>query len=296
VAKRDSRVTAGQFRHFCKEIGAPVERADLKIRNLFNPALIEDVFITREYVFDAELLNQGIGNQLSEYGVKISLNTRVSEIHRESAESISLTLSQSDVDRKIMARYVFNCSYSGLNQFCGEFPGTARQLVHELTELALVKPPPSLEGLGITVIDGPFFSLMPFPSRGLCSLSHVRYTPHQSWPDRAGIDPYDKLQRYVRDSRFERMQRDVTRFIPSATELIHTESLFEIKTVMSRNSLNDGRPILLEKHPEIGACYSILGGKIDNIYDIFEGLGAEPLDPANPPHTIVKTDTSFSSK
>jgi hypothetical protein len=228
--------------------------------------------------------------------VKISLNAHVSAIRPESGERIKLTFTQQEVDRQITARYVFNCSYSGLNQFHGEFPGTARQLVHEVTELALVKVPPILEGLGITVIDGPFFSLMPFPSRGLCSLSHVRYTPHRSWPDRAGIDPYDKLQRYPRESRFERMQRDVTRFIPSAAELIYSESLFEIKTIMSRNSTNDGRPILLEKHPEIGACYSILGGKIDNIYDIFEGLGAEPFDQANSPHTIVKTDTSFSSK
>ena len=31
--------------------------------------------------------------------------------------------------------------------------------------MALVEAPPELDGLGVTVMDGPFFSMMPFPSR-----------------------------------------------------------------------------------------------------------------------------------
>ncbi len=49
--------------------------------------------------------------------------------------------------------------------------------------MALMKMPPALNELGITVMDGPFFSLMPFPARSLHTLSHVRYTPHFSWQD-----------------------------------------------------------------------------------------------------------------
>lgn len=59
-------------------------------------------------------------------------------------------------------------------------------LKHGLTELALVEVPDRHRGLGVTVMDGPCFSLMPFPARGLHTLSHVRYTPHAHWYDGGG--------------------------------------------------------------------------------------------------------------
>src|SRR5712691_4582285 len=38
-------------------------------------------------------------------------------------------------------------------------------LRHELAEVALVEPPPALRGCAVTVMCGPFFSLMPFPAQ-----------------------------------------------------------------------------------------------------------------------------------
>jgi len=138
-----------------------------------------------------------------------------------------------------------------------------------------MQAPPALEGLGITVMDGPFFSMMPFPARGLHTLSHVRYTPHMHWNDEQGIDPYQKLSQYERATRVDRMVRDVGRYLPAVLDAKYVESLFEIKTVLLKNDVDDGRPILFEKHPELPGCYSVLGGKIDNIYDVLEKLDSE---------------------
>jgi hypothetical protein len=175
----------------------------------------------------------------------------------------------------INCRYVFNCTYSGLNQLGGDFPGVSTGLKQEITEMALVQMPPPLQGLGITVMDGPFFSTMPFPARGLHTLSHVRYTPHINWTDQAGIDPYERLRRYERDSRVDRMLRDVGRYIPDVLQATYIDSLFEVKTVLVKNEGDDGRPILFEKHASLPGCYSVLGGKIDNIYDVLEKLESE---------------------
>jgi hypothetical protein len=49
--------------------------------------------------------------------------------------------------------------------------------------------------------------------------------------------------------------------------------------VLVKNELDDGRPILFERHAAIPGCYSILGGKLDNIYDIYARLDAETLRP-----------------
>jgi hypothetical protein len=51
--------------------------------------------------------------------------------------------------------------------------------------------------------------------------------------------------------------------------------MFEIKTVLVANESNDGRPILFEKHVDLPGFYSVLGGKLDNIFDVIEKLNNE---------------------
>jgi hypothetical protein len=160
----------------------------------------------------------------------------------------------------------------------GDFPGTNTKLKHEITEMALIHVPPVLASLGVTVMDGPFFSMMPFPARGLHTLSHVRYTPHCHWVDQPDLNPYQKLDSYDRETRVDRMVRDVARYLPVIEDKKCVESLFEIKNILVKNEGDDGRPILFEKHFELPGCYSILGGKIDNIYDVLEKLDSEQLD------------------
>lgn len=154
-------------------------------------------------------------------------------------------------------------------------------LKQEITEMALMRMPDTLEGIGVTVMDGPFFSMMPFPARGLHTLSHVRYTPHLHWNDQAGLDPYARLDEYARASRVDRMIRDVERYIPAIQGAVHVDSLFEVKTVLLKNEGDDGRPILFEKHQGLPGCYSVLGSKIDNIYDVLEQLDGEAFTPAS---------------
>lgn len=276
IARRNSKVTAKQFERFCQEIGAKIQPAETSRRALFEPRLIEDVFLVEEYVFDATKLAAWAERELSESGVQIRLQTRVTAISQGSNKNLLITQQSSCGDEELVScRYVFNCTYSGLNQFGGDFPGTKTGLKQEVTEMALVQAPPALEGLGITVMDGPFFSLMPFPARGLHTLSHVRYTPHLHWKDEIGIDPYQKLAGYERETRVDRMLRDVGRYVPAVLNAKYVDSLFEVKTVLVKNEGDDGRPILFEKHPELPGCYSVLGGKIDNIYDVLEKLDAD---------------------
>ena len=164
-------------------------------------------------------------------------------------------------EEAIACRYVFNCTYSGLNQFGGDFPGTRTGLKQEITEMALMQVPPLLQDVGVTVMDGPFFSMMPCPARGLHTLSHVRYTPHLHWQDQRGIDPYQKLNDYERATRVDRMVRDVGRYMPAVLNAKYVESLFEVKTILVKNEGDDGRPILFEKHLALSGCYSVLAKK-----------------------------------
>lgn len=277
IARRNSRVTAKQFERFCQEIGAKIKPAQASLKRLFEPRLIEDVFLVEEYAFDSTRLAEWAIKELQDAGVEVHYSIRASAIFRSAADK-GLTVElqpKTGEPSSISCRYVFNCTYSGLNQLSGDFPGTKAGLKQEVTEMALMLAPDVLKEIGVTVMDGPFFSMMPFPPRGLHTLSHVRYTPHFSWKDEQGVDPYKKLDAYDCATRVDRMVRDVGRYLPAVLEAKYVDSLFEVKTVLVKNEGDDGRPILFEKHAELPGCYSVLGGKIDNIYDVLEKLETE---------------------
>ncbi|KAE9638950.1 FAD-binding oxidoreductase [Pseudomonas sp. PB103] len=278
IARRNSKVTANQFERFYREIGAKIELASPALRALFEPRLIEEVFLVEEYAFDSTKLAQWALRELQESAVNVRLQTQAIDIFQGANQTLNVILARHDREKELInSRYVFNCTYSGLNQFGGDFPGTRTGLKQEITEMALMQMPPTLNDLGITVMDGPFFSIMPFPARNLHTVSHVRYTPHMHWTDEPGTNPYQKLDRYPRDTRVDRMIRDIGRYLPSVLDSKYADSLFEVKTILTKNEGDDGRPILFEKHESLPGCYSILGGKIDNIYDVLEKLETEDL-------------------
>ena len=148
-------------------------------------------------------------------------------------------------------------------------------LKHELTEMALVEMPSHLKHVGFTIMDGPFFSIMPFPARGLHSLSHVRYTPHHYWQDQQGL-PYMNAHKYFRksspNSRHAHMLKDAERYIPELRRCRYVESLWEIKTVLPQSEFDDSRPILFKRSRALPNVISVMGGKIDNVFDIREKL------------------------
>jgi len=187
-----------------------------------------------------------------------------------------VTLSQVDDALSIDAALVLNCTYSRLNRLLDISGAATIPAKHELTEMALIEPPPALRGAAVTVMDGPFFSMMPYPPRGgLFTLSHVRYTPHCSWHDRPGEPIADAGNpTHWRASRYLHMIRDAERYLPSMRSARYVDSLWEVKTLMPRSEQDDSRPILLRRSEEHPGCLTVLGAKIDSVYDVEEALDA----------------------
>ena len=275
IARNHSKVTPRQFRRFCDEIGADLRPAPTHLAQLFEPRLIAAVYMVQEYAFDALELASWASEELRACGVKLHLGATAEAVEPADGHFSIMGSERGGARFTHRSRYVFNCTYSGLNQLRGPASKIRAGLKHEISEMALVEVPAALRDVGITVMDGPFFSMMPFPSRRLHTLSHVRYTPHASWIDRADTAPYEVLAKYPRHSRYERMLRDAGRYLPCLLGSRHADSLFEVKTVLTKNEGDDGRPILFEHSEQFPGFYSILGGKIDNIYDIYEKLDAE---------------------
>ena len=54
------------------------------------------------------------------------------------------------------------------------------KIKYELCEIILCSVSEELRDVGITVMDGPFFSIMPFGKTGYHSLTSVTFTPHKT--------------------------------------------------------------------------------------------------------------------
>jgi glycine/D-amino acid oxidase-like deaminating enzyme len=255
---RASRVGSTQFAAFCAKIGAPCHESPRHLRLLFDSDLIDTVFLTDEVAFDVSALARDLLSRLAAADVDLRLNTRARLLRANDRGAAVATR-----DSLLAADYVFNCTYAGLDTFG---PKLRNALKKELSEIALIEPASSFADIAVTVMDGPFFSTMPFPALSCHSLSHVRYTPRESWEDQR------KLQ--AARSRGETMLRAAARYMPPLARARHVGSLYEIKVVLLRNEQDDARPILFEPSPESPRVISVLGGKIDNIYDVLEVLQA----------------------
>jgi len=267
IARRRSKVSARQFYRMFHDIGAPITKAQPSQMALFDEDMIEDAFSCTEMAFDYFVLRQLMEKRIEENGVELCMNCTVETV-TETPSSVILGLSDGN---EIEGRYAFNITYAQINQILSKADLPLADLKYELTEIALVQPPKELLGLGVTVMDGPFFSCMPYPAEKLYSLTHVRYTPQESWIDHEGKDsPYDYFKKQRPASRAFSMIHDSQRYMPCLERTQYVKSIYDVKTILIKNEHNDGRPILYQRKPHSSRVISILGGKIDNIYDLFD--------------------------
>lgn len=269
IARTGSKVSATQFHTIFKRMNAEIKQAGAQHHSLFSYDLIEDVFEVKEFAFDSKELQLILEEKLHNRKIHTELGTEIVAI--ESRNGGGFRLLGSNEEEIFRADLVFNCTYSRINILRHNSNLSLLPFKHELTEMALVEVPDIMKLIGVTIMDGPFFSVMPYPSRQLHSLSHVRYTPHRRWVDSDALLDGDKLLDEARkNSNFLYMIKDASRYMPILSEVIKRDSLFEIKTVLVQNEGDDGRPILFHEEPSMLGCYTIMGGKIDNIYDILE--------------------------
>jgi len=292
IARFDSKVSARGFAHFCKASGIPLQRATPEDRSLFDHRLVEEVFEAVEPAFDATALLAQALNVMPALGVRVHLQTRVTGVAPAATAGQGLEVRTQD-GGTLSAPWVFNCTYAALNHVSGRAGPPQMSLQHKISEVLLVQPPPELKGRGITLMDGDFFSIMPFPARGLHSLTHVRHTHHVSWVEnnQSGqpVNPLRTLEDYLGGhpqgamgrSRGPWMIRDAQRFVPSIQNVTVVEPLFDVKTLMTKTAVDDARPILFHRDAAMPNLISIMGGKIDNIFDVLTYLD-KLLSPRSP--------------
>lgn len=271
VATHFSKVSARQFQRFFERIEAEIKPAQ-DVFGLFDNKLIDGVFKVQEYAFNSRVLKTILLQELESRDVVIKTSEQTVKVEQ------SNNLIEVTTDKGVYsAKYVLNTTYSSINSINRNSDLPVIPLKHELTEMCLVRVPEEMREQAFTIMCGPFFSIMPFPDKNVHTLSHVRYTPHSEWFDQeSGVrDSHGYLNQINKITHFPQMIADVKRFMPElGKNITYTgESLWEVKTVLPQSEKDDSRPILYkEHHGGLMNYICIMGGKIDNIYDVFREL------------------------
>ena len=268
VSREASNVSAAQFYETMVQVGAPARKlSGPENTDIFDDRFIEEAFEVDEVAFNYLELKMWAEEVLQNRRIDSFFGTRVVRVDRASTQNIAVNCG----DSNFSTRFFFNATYGGIENIGGIEKELSGFFTHQATEMELVHVPDNLKQIGITVMDGPFFSVMPYPSRACHSFSHVRYTPRYWSEDSRKVKGlYESGSWAETQDVFDLMVRDASRYVPALVQTRLLEPIREIKTLV-RGVKNDGRPIFFFEH-RLEGCFSILGGKLDNVFDMFEFL------------------------
>lgn len=267
ISKFRSKINSEYYENLCKKINLPLIKSKV-LDGVINHQNIESVYKVNESLFDIKKIKNSLLNKLEDKNIENLLSSEVEKIDKNGTE-FKLTLAGKS--EFIRSKKVFNCTYSNINHIHSNNNMPLLDLKHEITETCLVKPNQFFKDKGITIMDGPFLSILPFPSiKDIHSFTHVSYTPHYEWFDQLYPNDSDNLlANYKKKSNWIKMLKDAEKYILNPNEhFTYKNSNWEIKTVLASSEFDDSRPILYKKNFFYKNYSCILGAKIDNIYDI----------------------------
>lgn len=158
---------------------------------------------------------------------------------------------------------------------------------YELCEIILCRVNERLRDIGITVMDGPFFSIMPFGKTGLHSLTSVTFTPHvTSYDSLPYFECQEKSGGYCTkyslgncnecmakpESAWPYMSGLARKYLREEYGFEYVESLFSMKPILKTTEIDDSRPTVIRTFSQAPTFVSVLSGKINTVYDLDEVL------------------------
>lgn len=278
-----SWTNAEQFQKFCK--AAHIRCDEVSPLKYFKKGVCDGAFLTKEYTYDAGLLKEKLLSKIKKYpNIQLIYNARIASIEKDRSE-YAVTMERGEVYR---SAFVLNASYASVNQVCKMLELDLFQIKYELCEIILCSVTDALKNVGITVMDGPFFSIMPFGKTGYHSLTSVTFTPHMTSCDDMPVFPCQKKcsAQYCSpvqlgncntcsvkpESAWDYMSSLACKYMREEFGFCYEKSLFSVKPILKVTEIDDSRPTVIKIHSKEPTFVSVLSGKINTVYDLDEVL------------------------
>lgn len=273
---------AQQFKRFCQ--AANIKCDEVNPEKYFKPYMCDGAFLTQEYTYDAHILRDYLVSELDKYpNAHIQYCSRIKNIYPKDDVYV-IELESGEI---FESAFVLNSTYASVNQILNKLGFEPFKIKYELCEIILCKVNDALKNIGITVMDGPFFSIMPFGKTGYHSLTSVTFTPH--------VTSYDTLPTFECQKRsngfcspeqlgncndcpakpksaWDYMSNLARKYLNDEYKFEYAGSLFSMKPILKASEIDDSRPTVIRKFSTHPTFVSVLSGKINTVYDLDEVL------------------------
>ena len=135
---------------------------------------------------------------------------------------------------------------------------------------------------GITLMDGPFFSTMPFGKSGYHSLTAVDFTPHARSSETLPVFSCQSPANGCRPDKINTctlcpdrpfsaapfMAQLAKKYLNDSFAFDHVKSLFTVKTILHQTEVDDGRPTYSNIGSKSPTFVSVFSGKINTVFEL----------------------------
>ncbi len=277
IARKYSFTEPDQFEKFCEVAGIPC--TPVSERPYFNPGVVAAAFETEEVAFDAHKIRSALMAQVEQAPQgQVRFGTTITAVERQ-GNNYRIHLSNG---QEVVSPRVINCTYASNNQVLLQFGLEPFQLKYEICEITRCRLEAPFDKVGITVMDGPFFSVMPFGQAGDFTLTAVAFTPHWTSYEVLPTFQCQGQNPVCTPSQLENcnhcparpktawpfMLQLARKYLKNEIQISFKEALFAIKPIPQSSEIDDSRPTIIKQAASAPDFISVLSGKINTVYDL----------------------------
>lgn len=259
IADNNSFTNIDEYLIFCKELGIPfknINSKDLPIR-------LEGVgsgISCDEVVYDCEILRDIVKESIKYNNINISLKSRVDEIGKIDNLFTLKTTSGEEVDADV----VINATYGASNYLTEQLGILVPERQYEYTAVPIIEL--DIDRIGVTIMDGPFLTILPFGTTNKFLLYHVDLSVIDSevstklnleWL----VKETSPLSKIDKEEYFNMMIDQCKNFIPVLKNSKLIDFLEGPRMVLPRSEHSDARPSLITN---TNNYIEVFSGKIDH--------------------------------
>lgn len=260
IANLNSLTSPESYLAFCKELGVPFEQISSKDFPV-DICGADTGILCNEVVYDCQILKELVWKRLRDQKIDVVLGTRVTKVIRHNQY---YQIEGSD-DSNLIADFIVNASYADINRITKQLGYSITENLYEYTVVPIIKL--AFPKIGITIMDGPFMTLLPYGKTDSFLLynvvqsvvaSQVAELIPSAWllPETA---PFQNLDKEV---FFRQIVERCSKYLPILKSAELVGFLEGPRMVQARRDDSDARPSIVQEYN--GTYISIYAGKIDH--------------------------------
>ena len=254
VAKTKTKTSAKKYLEFCSanNLICPVEYPP---KGFLNRNKVDICLKTAEPVYSYKQLRKIIKSCLLNNNIKIRFNLEVinGKLSKD-FKKILIIKDENNNKRKGVFDYVINATYANFNRFAKWFNFPIKPLRIDIVELLVLRLP--LPKIAMTIMDGPFATLVTTGDKNIFTLGHVKESMLKSVVPKDGLVPKWKMPQ----SKWKNILHQSKKWYPILKNAEYLQSRYVIRAINAYREYDDARPSDITSYGF--GCWSILGGKV----------------------------------